>query len=67
MLVNPVRIACDERSMTKAFSHAWTTLMDWIENVVHFVDWMSDAPSPTNKFLQEPRVKQRPTGITPKD
>jgi hypothetical protein len=49
----------------KAFSRAWTTLMDWIENVVHFVDWMSDDPSPTNKFLEEPCVKPRSTGMTP--
>ncbi len=34
--------------------------MDWIENAVHFVDWLTDDPSPTNKFLDEPGINARP-------
>ena len=35
--------------------------MDWIENAVHFVDWLTGDPFPTNKFLEEPPIKERAT------
>lgn len=34
--------------------------MDWIENAVHFVDWLIGDPSPTNKYLDEPPIQGRP-------